>query len=149
MACSQFLDTDLKIDPHNPSFEVFYKLSQVLTCEPDLEKNAARKVFAVFQDEPWGKEHIASTYTAIVKANEQAKPQSITEMLDNKIFTEGEAWFVSHLITTWFLGVYYHQERPTQRVLYEEALMFSQVHDFTNIPYVEATGYASWAELPQ
>ena len=61
---------------------------------------------------------------------------------------KGQAWFTSHLLSTWYLGIYYHEQRPTRRVAYETALMFDAIRGRLPIPFVEATGFGVWSEPP-
>ena len=92
-------------------------------------------------NEPWGAEHISGAYR---KLRQQPNESATVEKL-----TEGEGWFVSHLLTTWYLGVYYHEKRPTQRVTYEHALMFDAVKDWLPIPLLESTGPGNWQKSPE
>ncbi len=112
-------------NPKAPSFEVFYKLSQIVTCRQNLSQEAAKKVFQVFLNEPWVEKHIATAYTVLRTKLEGATSQtSLPDLLHKEVLEESEAWFVSHLITTWYLGVYYHHSTSPIMVLDQEALMW-------------------------
>ena len=49
----------------------------------------------------------------------------------------GERWFVSHLVSIWYLGVYYHEQRSIQRITSDGALMYEAVRGLLPAPYVE------------
>ena len=124
-------------DALKPSLEVFAALCSMVTLHDKLDPTALAHMYALFMDEPWAPEHISHTYLKLAAKlnNAPAEP-----------FDEGEAWFISHLLTTWYLGIYYHEQRPTQRVLYEKALMFEAVKDIVPVPLVDATGFAGWTK---
>ena len=108
-----------------PSFEVFYKLSQIVTCREMLSKDAAKKLFQVFMDEPWVEKHISTAYITLRKKLEETKANaSLPALLEKGVLEPSEAWFVSHLITTWYLGVYYHHTTSPKLVLRQDALMW-------------------------
>ncbi len=136
-------------DPNAPSFEVFVALSQIVLLRDQLDESAARRMYELFVDEPWGPKHVHTAYkalrAAIVERNRKADRMAPAPL---NALGPGEKWFVSHLVTTWYLGVYYHEQRPTQRVTYTHALMFDAIRGTLPIPYLESTGFGAWAELP-
>jgi hypothetical protein len=132
-----------------PSYDQFLALSKIVTVKETLDDEIARKMFKVFMDEPWGPEHIKSTYRILHAATvAHAGNKEIPELLDSVKLTKGERWFVSHILTTWYLGVYYHEERPHQRITFEGALMY-EVLQGTMFPWFTGEripGY--WTETP-
>jgi hypothetical protein len=136
-------------DPQAPSFEVFLELSRIVLLRDRLDEQTARSMYRIFRDEQWGPKHIHTAYAvlraAIIERGKKANPAN---PVSRSVLGAGEKWFVSHLITTWYLGVYYHERHPTQRITYEHALMFDAVRGTLPIPYFESTGYGAWAELP-
>ncbi len=131
----------------NPSFEVFLRLSQWVTCRPELDENVARAHFKVFQNEPWGKEHISRCFLKVKAAVETNAVQvSVPKMLKDEAFDGGEAWFIGHLLTTWYLGAYYHERTEPIRVTYEGALMWDAVADIAGIPGISGGEPDFWAE---
>ncbi|MEX2128375.1 MAG: sugar dehydrogenase complex small subunit [Xanthobacteraceae bacterium] len=135
-------------NPFAPSYEVFLALSQIVLMREKLDEEIARRLFAVFSNEPWGLKHIGHAYAVLrdelahTGTAERAAPISLARLGD------GERWFVGHLVTTWYLGVYYHEERPTQRITYAGALMFDAVEGLLPVTYFESVGYGSWVEPP-
>lgn len=118
----------------------------LVTCHDDLDRSVSDRLYPVFMEEPWGPKHIATAYAVIHAA---VPPDGLTcEPVHRVSLDTGEAWFVEHLVTTWYLGVYYHAERPTRRLLYEEALMFGPVADLLPIPLIEAVPYGDWSVPP-
>jgi Membrane bound FAD containing D-sorbitol dehydrogenase len=143
---------DLKLpatgNPFAPSYEVFLALSRIVLMRSKLDEAIARKLFDVFSDEPWGLKHIGHAYAVlrneVVAANnrKQDGPAPLSRL------GEGEQWFVGHLVTTWYLGIYYHEQRPTQRITYAGALMFDAVTGLLPVTYFESVGYGSWIAPP-
>jgi|SRR5688572_14398444 hypothetical protein len=135
-------------NPFSPSYEVFLALSQIMVLRTKLDEEIARKLFAVFSDEPWGPKHIGHAYAVLRSELAQAGAGSGTTPVSVSGLGEGERWFVSHLVTTWYLGVYYHEQRPTQRITYAGALMFDAVRGLLPITYFESVGYGKWINPP-
>lgn len=127
-----------------PSPDAFRDLSAFVTLRDDLPPRALADMYKVFMDEPWGPEHMTGLLGKIKKGLKN-RPSLKDKSWD---FSEGESWFAGHLLTTWYLGVYYHQERPTQRILYEDALMFKPLAGLIPVPFIEPIGYGAWAEKP-
>jgi hypothetical protein len=61
---------------------------------------------------------------------------------------DGEKWFINHLLTTWYLGIYYHEQRPMQLISREKALIFDAARGAIPIPLFEATGFGAWVDPP-
>ena len=137
-------------DQNNPSFDVFYRLSQWLTYREELDRDVAQRMFKVFQDEPWGKQHISRVYTKLKTAIQNSKDKTdISALITDKYFDDGESWFLSHLIYTWYIGIYYHDERPVQRITYEDALMFEAAGDWLPVPFLDHTPFGEWSKPPE
>jgi hypothetical protein len=60
----------------------------------------------------------------------------------------GETWFISHLVTTWYIGAYYHPERATQWITLQKALMYRPVQRLIPKPYYESVGFGNWVNPP-
>lgn len=132
-----------------PSFAVFLALSQIVTLRTQLDEVSARRMYPLFMEEPWGPHHIHSTYTQLLsqlkRSNAESKP--IHPAMSGSL-SKGQSWFASHLLTTWYLGIYYHERMPPVRVAYAEALMFAAVHPELPIRFTENTGFGKWGETP-
>lgn len=128
-----------------PLFEVFLALSQLVTLRPHLDEMLARRMYPLFLDEPWGAHHIHSTYAQLLGLIElsdgQLKP--LPPLLKDGL-GKGQAWFAGHLLTTWYLGIYYHARMPPMRVAYAEALMFDAVSPMLPNRFVGGTGFGVW-----
>ena len=129
----------------SPSFAVFLALSQRVTLRPQLDKAAARRLYPLFLDEPWGAHHIHSTYTQLRAA---LQTPATACPAPSGALGKGQAWFAYHLLTTWYLGIYYHERMPPVRVAYAEALMFDAVWPELPRRYVEGTGFGKWGDAP-
>jgi hypothetical protein len=131
------------------SFEVFMALSRIVLLRDDLDRQMAQRLFKLIMDEPWAPKHIHNAYAtlraAIIKRNKAADRENPASL---NVLGAGEKWFVSHLVTTWYLGIYYHEQQPTRRVAYSEALMFDAIRGVVPIPYLESTGFGAWADAP-
>jgi len=136
------------VDPEDPSFEVFYRLSQLVAGRDELDMAAARKLYPVFMQEPWGPKHIATAFTEIYDVLTNAEgPLSVAAIVRDGQIGEGETWFVSHLLTTWYLGIYYHEAR-VERLLYEDALMWERVGAWKVIPGIPSETSRQWMDPP-
>lgn len=131
------------------SFDMFYALSQLVTLRTHLDERVARRLYPLFIEEPWGAHHIRSTYAELRVALSQtdSTPGHAHPAASGQL-GKGQAWFASHVLTTWYLGVYYHERTAPIRVAHSEALMFDAARDALPRPYVEATGFGVWGELP-
>ncbi len=136
-------------DPNHPTFEIFQALCSIVFAREDLDPTLTQRMYEVFMDEPRGPRHIGRTYARLREAiarqawNPQERRAAPVARLD-----ADERWFVSHLVTTWYLGIYYHMERPTQLITYEDALMYDAMRGLIPKPFFESVGYGRWAELP-
>lgn len=137
-----------QLGAEKPTLELFHELSRLVTLKDDLDADTVKKMYKVFMDEPWGPEHITAVSSRIKAALAAGGQRRMLKDPSWK-FTEGEKWFAEHLLTTWYLGIYYHEERPTQRITYEHALMFRALEGKLPIPYLEPTGFGKWAEAPE
>jgi hypothetical protein len=132
-----------------PSFPVFLALSQLVTLRPQLDEAVARRMYPLFLDEPWGAHHIISTYSQLRNVLQQpADNPNQTHPAAHGGLGKGQIWFASHLLTTWYLGVYYHERMAPLRVAYAEALMFAVVHPGLPVRFIENTGYGKWQGVP-
>jgi hypothetical protein len=136
-------------DPNNPTLEIFEALCRLVLAREHLDITLTQRMYEVFADEPWGRKHIGHAYAALREAiaREAWSPRSgDTPPLAR--LDPGERWFVSHLVTTWYLGIYYHEQRPTQRITHDGALMYTALKDLAPVPYVEGYGFGRWADPP-
>lgn len=121
-------------------FGQFTALSRMITLRTTaLEQETAKRIYALIMDEPWGPQHLADCYT------------KLRRRLDghHATLTEGEQWFLSHLLTTWYLGVYYHEQRGTRRVTYRHALMWNSVGEDVPLLYHQRTRPEDWGKPPE
>ena len=153
-ASAQDDSTQLRITlpPANRSnaatFEIFLALSQIILVQADLDQGVARRLYDLFMAEPWGPKHIATAYAALRKTFTDSGQHGGQETFAQTQLPYGETWFISHLVTTWYVGVYYHPERSTQWITLNRALMFRAVRDLVPERYRESVGFGSWAHPP-
>ncbi len=143
------IELPTSFDREKPPFEVFLALSKLVTVRTSLDIDAAKRMYPIFMDEPWGSQHIVSSYTQILSLIDLPSHTTppFTSLVRGKL-GKGESWFTSHLLTTWYLGIYYHEARPPVRVTYESALMFDSIRGVLPVPLLESTGYGGWTEPP-
>lgn len=122
-----------------PSPETFASLCALVTAHDNLDSDTMSAMYKVFTVEPWGPEHMTGLYAKLTAALKGGKPDALTE---------GEAWFARHLLTTWYLGIYYHENHPPLRITYDHALMFAPVQGVIPVPLLEAAPFGSWSEKP-
>lgn len=120
------------------TFDKFVALSTLVTLQDRLDDATARRMYDVFMKEPWGTEHMAGLCDKLASVL-MGKKQELTG---------GEKWFSGHLLTTWYLGVYYHESSPPLRLAYETALMFRAGDGVIPVPLVESVAFGDWAKKP-
>lgn len=128
-----------------PSFRLFFALSQLVTQRRHPDASVAQRLYPLFREEPWGSQHMLNSYAQLCRAATAANP-GIGDATAG--LGKAETWFTAHLLTTWYLGVYYHDRMPPRRVAYSEALMFEAVGLEMPRRFVDATGYGAWSVPP-
>lgn len=147
----QVLDIKLPSNPDfdAPSLQLFIALSKLVTLRESLDQTMAEKMYLLFIDEPWGSHHISSSYQQILElAGIPPYTEPPISTSSRKQLGEGQAWFTYHLLTTWYLGIYHHESRSTERVGYEHSLMYDATRGVLPVPYIESTGFGAWATYP-
>jgi len=149
-------DTQLSIEVKDgeglprPSLALFASLSSLVTLKDDLDEVVTEKMYQLFLDEPWGKEHITGCYKKIRDYLQQISENARPSFNDpGWQFTKGERWFITHLLTTWYLGTYYHENRPILYITHEHALMYDHLEGIVPTPFLEPVGFGTWAEPPK
>jgi len=144
---SVFVVTDpSNTDPSGRLFEAFKALSQIVTFRSDLHEPTLKAIYSVFRDEPWMTEHTLTSYAQLKPfLSEDIAPTSNPKLA----LGDGQKWFTDHLLTTWFLGIYYHDRTQPIRVAYEHALLFDAIKDTRPIPLISATGPRGWTNKPE
>lgn len=132
------------------SLEVFTALSSIVTLRDNLDAKTTQRMYKVFMDEPWGPDHILRVHEKLSAALVAGADRKKLSLKDDKWqLDDGEKWFAAHLLTTWYLGIYYHEKRPTQRITFEDALMFDAVRGAVPIPFFENTPFGEWGYPPK
>lgn len=136
-------------DPLAPTFDIFQALSRIVLIRSQLDEQVAARMFEVFKQEPYGPKHIGTAYAVL---REEMLRRTASGQRENGVpltaLGSNERWFVGHLVTTWYLGIYYHPERPTQRITLEGALMYDAARGLVPVPFRDAVGFGAWAEPP-
>jgi hypothetical protein len=135
-------------DPDIPQFEVFLELSRIVLARSDLDQSVAQRIYQAFMQEPWGPLHIRSAYAALcgdAAPGSQDTGARHAAPLEN--LAADDQWFVSHLVSTWYLGVYYLENQLPQRMTYEGALMYRALHGLIPAPF-QSVGFGKWTEPP-
>ncbi len=144
-------ESDVKISKSSLSLKHFYALSSWITYQTDLDHDTAQKMFKVFKSEAWGEEHIVQIYNKMAPLiYKSSKPLHVEVLIkDDVFFNDGERWFISHLVTTWYLGIYYHTDHATQRITYDHALMYKIGAPDIPVPYIGAVPFEDWSRPPE
>jgi hypothetical protein len=106
-------------------------------------------MYDVFMQEPWGPKHVGHAYALLREAILKAGSSGGREPVSFSALQSGERWFISHLVTTWYLGIYYHEQRPTRRITLIGALMYEAARGIAPTPYFESVGFGAWSEPPK
>lgn len=123
-------------DPNHvaDNLEQFIALSSIVTGVENLDRDTAQKILDHIRAEPWGKEHLSQIAGKIFPSLTDAHSATSRQALLNpEKFTDGERWFIGHLLTTWFTGVFYHQT-GNHVVTYRHALMHTAIQDVRPVP---------------
>lgn len=129
-------------------FQAFITISVFLTGVKKLDLDIARTIFDYLQAEPWGKEHleqITVKLSPLLMAESMVVPR--WQLLHPTRFNETEHWFVQHILTTWYTGIYYF-EGASQFVAYQRALMNVALQDVRPIPGFSNGDFGFWGEPP-
>lgn len=143
--------TDGKEPGAADGFDDFIRLSEFLTGTVHLDRHEGRKIYDLILAEPWGREHLAQIRAKLGDAPENKPPPSARHrLLDPKRFGDGECWFIGHLLTTWFTGVYYHAV-GNRSVTYVHALKFAALEDVRPVPTTCGGGrpFGFWSTPPE
>ena len=137
-------------NPNAPSFEAFIALSCIVLARPKIDEALARRLFEKFKREPWGEKHIGTAYKSLLSEMERRRqPILALNSATLSSIPHDERWFISHLLTTWYLGIYYYENQAPERITFEGALMYDAVREIAPIPYFSSVGYGGWADLPR
>lgn len=137
-------------NPEAPGEDVFLRLSQIVCLRHDLDHAVAERIFELMAAEPWGREHISAVYGKILaQARSDGTARPMHDLIDEGLLTSGEMWFVNHLLTTWYLGIYYHESRSEPvRVSFETSLMWDALDGYMTPPGFSESGPGDWGDLP-
>lgn len=134
--------------PVSEDLDAFIGLSAVATGVSMLDRETARLILEHIRSEPWGKEHLAQIAAKMMPAvSGSPLPASRQQLLDPLRYTEGERWFIGHLLTTWFTGIYYHQT-GNHVIAYRDALMHVALQDVRSIPGHCEGRFGFWSDPP-
>jgi hypothetical protein len=125
----------------------FYALSRILAGRRNLSRSASDRLFPYFAEEPWGLDNLARTLDLLLAGLRKpgAPQRTATEIVPE--LDPDTRWFAEHVLTTWYLGIYYH-ERLVRRVLYEDALQWEAVKGLVPIPGMSGQAFGYWTEPP-
>jgi len=128
------------------SFEKFFWMSQMITKQNNLDEKTTRKIYRLIINEPYGPEHLRSVYQQVkLKQTESKGEQRI--IIKPADFSAGEQWFISHLLLTWYTGVYYH-DKGNHHVTLKHALMYKKISNFRTPPTYCAGAPGHWDGPP-
>jgi len=129
------------------SFDEFYCLCVRLTGFDAPDRETMQKFYALFQQEPWGIDHLLRVRAKLHAAPPGELPD-VDKPLDVAALDDGERWFTGHLLTTLYTGSYYHQS-GNKVIAYQHALMFDALSDIRPTPGYSDRDFGFWAEQPE
>jgi len=129
-------------DPRRPDFAAFYRLCKVITNFPTLDAGFCGRLYRLVRKEPWGLEHVAQTY-----ARARELGSSNGKILDPSQYSDGQRWFVGHLLVTLYTGIYYH-DSGHRAIGFEHALMHRAVGRIRATPTRCGGEFGFWSLPP-
>jgi len=139
----RYLNTPPKLEQF--SFSHFEELSKFLTFSVYLNPDLSHEIYKLISEEPWGTQHLHQVYSKIYEMNK--KGISINEILKPKSFNKGEAWFISHLLMTWYTGIYFHT-KINKAISFQHALMYRKLSHIRQPPTYCGGTPGFWAKPP-
>jgi len=131
-----------------PSFDTFLLLSKILTAKSDLNLEFAKKIYETFLTEPWSAKHFNTVIQVIRRvSDDNGGGFDLHVAMKEEQFEKNERWFISHLLFTWFTGVYYYTGRD-KRLSFQYALIHEVLADIHTTPTFSKQSHGFWAELP-
>lgn len=128
------------------SLEKFFWLSQIITKQNNLDEQTSRIIYQLIMDEPYGNEHLKNVF-ARFKQHQAIADNDRDMMVSTSGFSEGEQWFMSHLLLTWYTGIYFHT-RGNFSVSLKNALMYQLQSDYRQAPTYCGGKPGFWSEAP-
>lgn len=129
------------------SFQGFYDFSKTITGFNELNVKYTRNVYDLIISEPWGKENLKNIISKISQLELTASSNQKTIFkADN--FDEGEQWFISHLLLTFYTGVFFH-ETGNKNISLKDSLMHQLQIDYRQPPTYCSGEIGFWAEPPK
>lgn len=137
------------LDKNAVDLNAFMRLSENLTGVFGLDQETALKILELIRAEPWGENHLAQIGRRVlpVFSDIPLSTAARQQLFDSRRFSEGERWFIGHLLTTWFIGIYYHQTGD-HLIDYRGALMHVALQDIRSIPGHCDGVFGFWSEPP-
>ncbi|MDD2721894.1 MAG: sugar dehydrogenase complex small subunit [Gallionella sp.] len=129
-------------------FQTFITISVFLTGEKNLDLEIARNIYDHLRAEPWGREHleqIAVKLSPLLMAESMVIPR--WQLLHPTRFTETDHWFIQHILTTWYTGIYYFED-TSLFIAYQRALMNVALRDVMPTPGFSDMEFGAWSGLP-
>lgn len=126
--------------------DTFIRLCVIVTGVERLDRETAARILELIRAEPWGKEHLAQIGAKLLPSGKPLPPTR-EKLLNPERFNEGERWFIGHLLTTWFTGIYYHQQ-GNHVVTYRNALMHVALEDVRPVPGHCNGTFGFWSAPP-
>lgn len=122
----------------------FAVLCALLCNYNKIDQSFVASLYKIVQQEPWGAEHATWIYEKIFNVAQNLSDRS--KIFDKSVFTEGENWFVSHLLTTIFTGIYYHDR--SRVISYDKALMHDAFNSIRPTPGRCGGPFGFWSDIP-
>ncbi len=128
------------------SLEKFLWLSQIITKQNNLDEQTSRIIYQLIMNEPYGNEHLKNVF-ARFKQHQAIADNDGDMMVSTAGFSDGEQWFISHLLITWYTGVYYH-DKGNEFITIQNALMYDIQSDYRQPPTYCNGKSGFWIEPP-
>lgn len=145
-ACASYPVLPALSEKQNINFDMFHLLAKLITNTHNLNTALSQKIFYLMQEEPWGPENLQKVYRRF-REIQTVLTSKHNRLLDADLFSEDEQWFISHLLLTFYTGVYYHSN-GNQHVTLQDALMYKKLEQYRYPPTFCGGNSGDWSKPP-
>lgn len=129
---------------------LFYRLSQSALGRRALPRGFAERLLPHVLKEAWAEKHIRTALSIIddESGGGPEGPDRVAKLFAAGRLRDGEAWFVRHLVTTYYAGIYYYEGVSPVQLGGHDALIWDVLDGLITRPGQPGLVAGYWAEPP-